>query len=116
MTISDLDVIEKNLKLSLEADINEFNKQLDFYSDISMEGSWSDTYKSAKDKFSTAINVTADVAGAVKDTASAVWNSRFMGFIKESTKNNLYDVCYNHRCGLVMCRYRNYIIAHKNVA
>ena len=92
MTISDLDVIEKNLKLSLEADINEFNKQLDFYSDISMEGSWSDAYNSAKDKFSTAINVTADVAGAVKDTASAVWNSRFMGFIKESTKNNLYDV------------------------
>ena len=31
-------------------------------------------------------------------------------------KNNLSDVCYNHCCGLVMCRFRkNITIAHKNV-
>lgn len=102
MTISDLDVIEKNLKLSLEADIIEFNKQLDFYSDIDIsmeEGYLSDKYRSVKDKVGTAVNVTVDAAKAVKktagvvaDAAGAVWNSRLMGFIKESTKNNLYDV------------------------
>ena len=32
------------------------------------------------------------------------------------SQNNLYDVYYNHHCGLVMCRFKNYItIAHKNV-
>lgn len=79
MTITDLDIMEKNLKLSLEADMDKFNKQLDFYNDISME-EWL-VPNSLMEKYNSA-----------KAIADKVWNNKFMDFIKESTKNNLYDI------------------------